>query len=164
MELVVELLDEGLRPHYDSFSNDNQDSGVDLYMPHNATISARTFGVKVPLGLKACVKELKTFHAGSGKGWSVRQSQPYQIFPRSSTGINTPIRLSNSVGIIDAGYRGELAVIVDNISDEAFTLEMGRRYFQICHPSLAPIQKIIFDKVDGRTGRGVGGFGSTDKT
>ena len=41
----------------------------------------------------------------------------YYLYPRSSMGSKTPLRLSNSVGIIDAGYRGNIIGVVDNISD-----------------------------------------------
>ena len=47
--------------------------------------------------------------------------------------------MANSVGIIDAGYRGLLCAAVDNISDEPYTIRGGQRLFQLCSPTLAPI-------------------------
>ena len=46
----------------------------------------------------------------------------YYLLPRSSMGAKTPLRLSNSVGLKDAGYRGNVIAIVDNNSDESFHL------------------------------------------
>ena len=54
----------------------------------------------------------------------------YMLLPRSSI-TKTPLRLANSVGIIDIGYRGELIAKVDNLSDEDYTIEAGHCYFQI---------------------------------
>jgi dUTP pyrophosphatase len=84
----------------------------------------------------------------------------YYLYPRSSIS-KTPLRMSNSVGIIDAGYRGNLKVSVDNISDDPYIINKGQRLFQLCDPSLRPI---TFDLVDilSDTTRGEGGFGSTN--
>lgn len=78
------------------------------------------------------------------------------------TGSKTPIRLSNSVGVIDSSYRGQLMAIVDNVSDEAFTLKKGERYFQVCAPDLGPISFEFVDSLSEST-RGVGGLGSTGR-
>lgn len=86
----------------------------------------------------------------------------YKLFLRSSTGCNTPIRLSNGTGIIDAGYRGQLMALVYNISDKPFTLKAGERYFQICSPTLGPIKAKVVEEISD-TSRGDGGFGSTGK-
>jgi len=69
--------------------------------------------------------------------------------------------MSNSVGIIDAGYRGTITVFVDNIKNTSYTVERGTRLFQICSPDLSPITFTIKD-ILSQTSRGSGGFGSTD--
>ena len=74
----------------------------------------------------------------------------------------TPLRLANSVGIIDAGYRGEICAIIDNIKDEPYSIECGTRLFQICSPTLEPIEYDIVNSLSETT-RGVGGFGSTGR-
>jgi dUTP pyrophosphatase len=85
----------------------------------------------------------------------------YYMYPRSSVS-KTPMRLANSVGIIDAGYRGHLIAMVDS-SIEQFQLHMGERYFQICAPNLCPIYvELVYDLGDD-TNRGTGGFGSTGR-
>ena len=74
----------------------------------------------------------------------------------------TPLRLSNAVGLIDAGYRGEIMAAVDNIKDSSYRLEKGQRLFQLVSMNG---ESIHFDLVDtlSDTLRGEGGFGSTGK-
>ncbi len=57
-------------------------------------------------------------------------------------------------------FRGQLMAIVDNISDEPFTLKKGERYFQICTPTLGPIECTLVHTLS-ETSRGKGGLGST---
>ena len=75
-------------------------------------------------------------------------------------GAKTPLRLSNSVGIIDAGYRGNIMAIVDNLSDEDFVIEQNTRLFQLCSPDLSPISFEVVNELS-ETSRGSGGLGST---
>tara|TARA_B110000967_G_scaffold195330_1_gene224725 strand:- start:922 stop:1161 length:240 start_codon:yes stop_codon:yes gene_type:complete len=76
-------------------------------------------------------------------------------------GGRTPLRMSNSVGIIDSGYRGHLIGMVDNLSDEDYIVEKGTRLFQVCSPSLNnPIKLSIVQELSD-TQRGDGGIGST---
>ena len=69
--------------------------------------------------------------------------------------------MSNSVGIIDAGYRGPLMVSIDNISDDMYEIKQGQRLFQLCSPTLEAISFELTD-VLSETTRGEGGFGSTN--
>ena len=80
--------------------------------------------------------------------------------PRSSIS-KTPLRISNNQGIIDAGYRGELIIALDNISPVKWILYPGTRLVQSCMPSLTPFNVSIVDKAFDETERGVNGFGST---
>ena len=94
----------------------------------------------------------------------------FYLYPRSSIS-KTRMRLANSVGIIDAGYRGELISAVDTMgvygshiwSETLGPIKKYDRYFQICAPDLAPFMVQIVDREDalGATARGSGGFGST---
>ena len=79
--------------------------------------------------------------------------------PRSSIS-KTPLRLANSVGLIDAGYRGEIMAAVDNIKDIPYKVEVGQRLFQIVAMDGS---KINFDLIYelSQTSRGSDGFGST---
>ncbi len=89
----------------------------------------------------------------------------YYIYSRSSTAIKTPLRLANSVGVIDSGYRGNIKSVFDNIKNENFLLESGSRYIQICPPNLEyPMKVYIVNDISNlgnKTNRNTGGFGST---
>jgi len=88
----------------------------------------------------------------------------FYLYPRSSTGAKTPLRLANSVGIIDSGYRGPLIAVFDNIRESEYVIQDSQRLVQICPPDLSyPLYVILVDSESdlGKTQRGSGGFGST---
>jgi dUTP pyrophosphatase len=96
----------------------------------------------------------------------------YHLYPRSSTGTKTPLRLSNSVGIIDSGYRGKIIAVFDNwspcvdLENNSHTVEEYARVVQICPPNLTyPMRVTMVENIEalGRTARGEGGFGSTGR-
>ena len=92
----------------------------------------------------------------------------YYLYPRSSLS-KTRLRLANSVGIIDSGYRGNIIGMFDVIQPkEGETyVEPYERLLQICAPGLEPIFVEIVDSVEElgeKTERGEGGFGSTFST
>jgi dUTP pyrophosphatase len=91
--------------------------------------------------------------------------QSFYMYPRSSIS-KTKYRLSNNVGIIDSGYRGNIGAYFDiyNGTNESYTMERGSRFVQLCNPRLEPfIVKVVNELVGQQTERGVGGFGSTGK-
>ena len=90
----------------------------------------------------------------------------YYLYPRSSTGSKTPLRMANSIGIIDAGYRGNLIAVFDNWQNTAFEIESYQRLAQICPPNLTYpmyVQLVETEAGLGVTERGARGFGSSGK-
>lgn len=85
-----------------------------------------------------------------------------QIRPRSGLAIKSGITVLNSPGTIDADYRGEIKVILINLSDSDFTIKSGER---ICQMVIAKHEKAEFIEVEeiSETERGAGGFGHTGK-
>ena len=83
----------------------------------------------------------------------------YYLFPRSSIS-KTPLRMSNSIGLIDGGYRGEIMAMCDNIKSKAYTAEKGQRLFQLVATDSSPIHFELVEELEMTT-RGTGGFGST---
>ena len=85
-----------------------------------------------------------------------------QIRPRSGLAAKHGITVLNSPGTIDADYRGEIKVILVNLSNEPFTIESGERIAQMI---VARYEQIEWQPVEelGETERGAGGFGSTGK-
>ncbi len=84
----------------------------------------------------------------------------FLLYPRSSIS-KTPLRLSNSIGLIDAGYRGEVIAAVDNIRSVPFTVKKGDRLVQAVAFNGGPISFEIVSELDS-TSRGDGMFGSTN--
>jgi dUTP pyrophosphatase len=85
-----------------------------------------------------------------------------QIRPRSGLAIKSGITVLNSPGTIDADYRGEIKVILINLSNQEFTIKSGER---ICQMVIAKHEKAEFIEVEeiSETERGAGGFGHTGK-
>lgn len=85
-----------------------------------------------------------------------------QIRPRSGLAAKHGITVLNSPGTIDADYRGEIKIILVNLSGEPFTVEAGERIAQMI---VARYEQIEWQPAEelGATERGTGGFGSTGK-
>jgi len=85
-----------------------------------------------------------------------------QIRPRSGLAFKHGITVLNSPGTIDADYRGEIGVILINLSDEDFTIKCGER---ICQMIIAKHETIGWNEVEilEESTRGAGGFGHTGK-
>ena len=142
-------MSRNIETFYENYKNPNCDSGFDLYCPHDVVIPARSFSNKVGMGIKA---SLKNNLASVG----------FMLCPRSSTGSKTSLRLSNSIGIIDNMYRGELIACFDNFGETGYTINKGDRLVQIVPFDGKGVSLMFFGELD-ETDRGSGGFGSTGK-
>lgn len=85
-----------------------------------------------------------------------------QIRPRSGLAIKSGISVLNSPGTIDADYRGEIGIIIVNLSNEVYTVKDGER---ICQMIIAKHERVEWNEVDvlEETKRGKGGFGHTGR-
>jgi dUTP pyrophosphatase len=143
--LLVKFADDATKDLYGPVpKNHATDSGFDLYAPEDITVPAHG---QATLDHKVLCEP--RFPSG------------YYLYPRSSIS-KTPLRLANSVGIIDVSYRGHIMAKVDNTSDTPYTIRRGDRLFQLCHPSLLPLHVQFADNINTDTARGAGGFGSTN--
>lgn len=86
-----------------------------------------------------------------------------QIRPRSGLAFKHGITVLNSPGTIDADYRGEIKVLLINLSNTDFTINDGERIAQMIITSYATVQWQLVEELDN-TSRGDGGFGSTGLT
>ena len=130
------------------------DAGFDLMIPVETQFGSNCVN-KVDFGI-VCAATMVT---SSGKEFNTG----YCVHPRSSLS-KSALRLANSTGIIDAGYRGSLIGMFDANGD--CKVEKYERLLQICAPGLVPIVVTIVDELGdlgGETARGSGGFGSTGK-
>lgn len=120
--------------------------GMDFYAPAKYVIAPHTFGNKIPTGIAIEFPE----------------NVGMLLLPRSSYGAKTTLRLSNSVGLIDTSYRGEICALFDNLGDEPQIIEKGERF---CQGVIIPAFRTSIEEVSSlqETQRGDGGFGSTGK-
>ncbi|MBQ8996088.1 MAG: dUTP diphosphatase [Oscillospiraceae bacterium] len=82
------------------------------------------------------------------------------LFSRSGMGVKHGVTLSNSVGVIDSDYRGELCVALVNHGDEPYTVEPEDRIAQMMVIKTIPLEIAVVEALN-ETERGTGGFGST---
>lgn len=151
MHLKIKAESDTIRINYENHTNYHEgDSGLDLFVPEDIVVPAKAIGFKINHNI-SCEPFVDQ---------SKQQGMSYMLYPRSSMGAKTPLRLANSVGIMDAGYRGNVIAIVDNISDSDFRVEAGTRIVQICDPTLRPITFEMVNSLSD-TSRGQGGLGST---
>lgn len=138
------------------------DAGFDLFCPNDEYILDGLLGYKINHKIKCSMNKISVVN-----NEYVSKPVGYYLYPRSSTGTKTPLRLSNSVGIIDSGYRGNIIAVFDNKnnpSSESWCVSKGGRVVQLCPPDLSyPILvKVVREDSElGITSRGSGGFGST---
>ena len=102
----------------------------------------------------------KTSIIPTGISVSIPQNYEIQIRPRSGLAAKNQVTVLNTPGTIDADYRGEIKVILINLSNKTFKVENGSRIAQMV---LCPVIKVKFKEVENleKTDRGAGGFGST---
>ena len=142
IEVLIKRLSNNVElPKYET----NGSSGMDL----SANIDKQ---VKIEPG--------KTSIIPTGISLAIPENFEIQIRPRSGLAAKNQISVLNTPGTIDADYRGELKVILINLSNKTFVVEGGARIAQMV---LCPIVKAKFKEVDNLddTSRGDGGFGST---
>ena len=142
IEVLIKRLSNNVElPKYET----NGSSGMDL----SANIDTQ---IKIEPG--------KTSIIPTGISLAIPENFEIQIRPRSGLAAKNQISVLNTPGTIDADYRGELKVILINLSDKTFVVEGGTRIAQMV---LCPIVKAKFKEVDSLddTSRGAGGFGST---
>jgi dUTP pyrophosphatase len=128
------------------------DAGVDLFAPFSSELSSDTtskIDYNICCSATIITDTMKEYNTG------------FYLYPRSSLS-KTSLRLANSVGIIDAGYRGHIMGMFD--SNKNYIVEENSRQLQICAPGLIPIIPIVVDckeELGQVTQRGSGGFGSS---
>ena len=146
-----ELINHYLNLEQNSLST--EDSGIDLYVPLNQTFDTSNIGT-VNHQIRCFMKENAT-----------KQTVGYYLYPRSSI-YKYSLMLANSVGIIDAGYRGNIMAKVRCFQDNT-RIEQGSKLFQICAPDLSPLKvKVILSPEEymaEASARGNNGFGSSGR-
>ena len=136
------------------------DAGFDILNPFEIGMP-RNQSTKVDYEIVCAMYEL---NADGSTNYSKPQS--FYMYPRSSISKSN-FRLSNNVGIIDSGYRGNIGAFFDIYGGnrDVYMMEKGARFVQLCNSKLEPFKVVVVNDVilPGETERGTGGFGSTGK-
>lgn len=132
-------------------------------LPEYGTLHAAGLDLRANLSLPLALEPLKRALVPTGLFLELPVGYEAQVRPRSGLAIKHGITVLNSPGTIDADYRGEVMVILVNLSDEAFTINHGERIAQLV---LAKHEQIEWEPVTELedTARGAGGFGHTGKS
>lgn len=129
-------------------------------LPSYKTEGSSGIDLKAHIGGSIELKPLDRAIVPTGIFLAVPEGFEGQIRGRSGLALNHGISLANGVGTIDSDYRGEIKVILVNISNESYIINNGDRIAQFI---LAKYEKIEFEEVDKltNTDRSDGGFGHT---
>lgn len=137
---IKRLVPEAKLPRYEYLG----DSGADLAAVTDYTLQPMQW-FAIPTGISA----------------EVPAGFELQVRPRSGLALRHGLTVLNTPGTVDAGYRGEIKVILLNLGSEPFHVSKGQKIAQLV---VAPVVRGQFEEVDNLTEsqRGSGGFGSTD--
>jgi dUTP pyrophosphatase len=129
-------------------------------LPQYATIHSAGLDLRADLGQPLVLNPLERSLVPTGLYIELPEGYEAQVRPRSGLAAKHGISIVNTPGTIDPDYRGEIKVILVNLSDLPFTLEPGERIAQMV---IARFEHISWNEVEtlSETERGEGGFGHT---
>jgi len=129
-------------------------------LPHYETLASAGMDLRANLEESITLKPLERAVVPTGIFMELPVGYEAQVRPRSGLAAKKGISVLNAPGTIDADYRGEVGVILVNLSSEVFIVENGERIAQMV---LAKHERAEWEEVNflSETDRGAGGFGST---
>jgi len=129
-------------------------------LPKYETVASAGMDLRAHLSESITLKPLERALVKTGLFIELPVGFEAQVRPRSGLALKKGITVLNSPGTIDADYRGEIGVILINLSADEFIIENGERIAQLV---IAKYQQAEFIEVNelSETARGTGGFGST---
>ncbi|MFZ4622862.1 MAG: dUTP diphosphatase [Rhodoferax sp.] len=140
----------------------NEMLGAQIPLPSYATDGSAA------MDLRACIKLPVSIPPGGREliktGLAINMMDPGLvaiIASRSGLSLKHHVHVAQGIGVIDADYHGEIAVILANDGLQAYTVEPGDRIAQLLFQPVVQVALNIVDKFSTETGRGAGGFGST---
>lgn len=151
--------------HNSNADGNYPDAGFDLFVPENMELLTGSLSNKINFRVKVAAYGVKD----DGDKYPIT----LMLYPRSSTGSKTPLRLSNSIGVIDSGYRGDVMGVFDCMASAAgsassasagqWKVDKHVRLVQLLTRVESSIHVELVDREEdlGLTSRGSGGFGST---
>ncbi|MDX5584282.1 MAG: dUTP diphosphatase [Aureibaculum sp.] len=129
-------------------------------LPNYETSASAGMDLRANIDTTISLKPLERAIIKTGLFIALPNGYEAQVRPRSGLAAKNGITVLNAPGTIDADYRGEIGVILANLSNETFTINDGERIAQLV---IATYQQAIWEEVKilEETKRGKGGFGST---
>ncbi len=122
------------------------------------------------MDLRACIEAPVTLEPGGRAlvktGIAINMMDPGLVAivaSRSGLSLKHGVRVAQGIGVIDADYHGEIAVILANDSREAYVIEPGERIAQLMFQPVVQVELQCVEEFSTQTARGAGGFGSTGK-
>ena len=130
--------------------------------PSYATVNSAGVDLKANIVEPIVLQPLQRAVVPTGLKIALPEGTEAQVRPRSGLAAKHGVTVLNSPGTIDADYRGEVGVILVNLSDKAFTVNPGERIAQMV---VARYERVEWEEVEqlDSTDRGEGGFGSTGR-
>lgn len=131
-------------------------------LPSYETMASAGMDLRAHLDQAITLKPMERKLIPTGLSMELPAGYEAQIRPRSGLALKNGITLLNAPGTIDADYRGDIGLILVNLSTEDFTVQPGDRIAQMV---IAKYEQIQWEQVEdlSETKRGAGGFGSTGK-
>lgn len=131
-------------------------------LPNYETAQSAGMDIRAHIAEDIVLRSMQRAIVPTGLSIALPAGYEAQVRPRSGLAAKNGITVLNAPGTIDADYRGEVKVILVNLSDQPFTIENGTRIAQLV---IAPVTQGDWQEVEvlGETSRGSGGFGSTGK-
>ncbi|MCR9226436.1 MAG: dUTP diphosphatase [Flavobacteriaceae bacterium] len=129
-------------------------------LPHYETLASAGMDLRADIGSPITLKPLERAIVPTGLYMELPVGYEAQVRPRSGLAAKKGVTVLNAPGTIDADYRGNVGVILVNLSNEDFTVENGERIAQMV---IAKHERAEWEEVGAlsETDRGEGGFGST---
>ena len=131
-------------------------------LPSFATVNSAGVDLRANSANPITLGPLERTIIGTGLKMALPEGFKAQVRPRSGLAAKHGLSVLNAPGTIDADYRGEIGVILVNLSNESFTVQPGERIAQLVIAKYEQVRWNLQDTLD-TTERGAGGFGSTGK-
>ncbi|MBT4905221.1 MAG: dUTP diphosphatase [Flavobacteriaceae bacterium] len=131
-------------------------------LPSFATVNSAGVDLRANLANPITLAPLERTIIGTGLKMALPEGYEAQVRPRSGLAAKHGLSVLNAPGTIDADYRGEVGVILVNLSNEPFTIQPGERIAQLVIAQYEQVRWNLQETLD-TTERGAGGFGSTGK-
>lgn len=133
-----------------------------IELPKYETSGAAGLDVRANITEQIVLGSLERTLVPTGLKIAIPEGYEVQVRPRSGLALKHGITLLNTPGTIDSDYRGELKMIIANMSKDAYTINPGERIGQLVLNKVEQIEWEVVETLD-ETERGAGGFGHTGK-